>query len=231
VCPWKEAIVIGRVLALTLAAAALAGLALAAQASAPPVGPLPKGPVTTIRVQRGLLFAIALPRPVNGLAWRGARLSDATIARPLDEGELNGNIVFTYRAGHTGSTTVVYALTKDETPKALQARYFKIVVLTVPAAQTAGTRARCSPLPQVAARYIVPPPPFLARIVSVTRQPLPSAEPPGGGPNYKRLHRVTFDAVKGNAVLGSGHRYSQFAYVARTTASASWCFLKDGSGP
>jgi hypothetical protein len=99
-----------------------------ARSSAPPVGPLPRGPVTTIRVRHGLLFAIALPRPVSGRTWRGARLSDATIARPLDEGELNGNIVFTYRAGHTGTTTVIYALTKDETPKALQARYFKVIV-------------------------------------------------------------------------------------------------------
>jgi hypothetical protein len=63
-----------------------------------------------------------------GLAWRGARLSDATVARPLDEGELNGNIVFVYRAGHAGTTTVVYALTKDEGPKALKARYFRITV-------------------------------------------------------------------------------------------------------
>lgn len=111
-----------------VATLALATAALSAQASAPPVGPLPTGPVTTIRVQHGLLFAIALPRPGNGLAWRGARLSDAAIARPLDEGELNGNIVFTYRAGRSGSTTVVYALTKDETEKALKARYFKVVV-------------------------------------------------------------------------------------------------------
>lgn len=110
------------------AAAVLATVALSAQASAPPVGPLPKGPVTAIRVQHGLLFALVVPHPASGLAWRGARLSDATIARPLDEGELNGNIVFVYRAGHTGTTTVVYALTKDEQPRALKARFFKITV-------------------------------------------------------------------------------------------------------
>ena len=210
-------------------ALALGAAASSAQASAPPVGPLPKGPVTTIHVQRGLLFAIALPRPGGGLAWRGARLSDATIARPLDEGELNGNIVFTYRAGHTGTTTVVYALTRDETEKALKARYFKVVVFAAPAAT--GSGARCSPTPQVAARYVVPPAPFVARIISVKRQPLPVFEPAGGGPNLKRLYQVTFYAVKGNAVLPSGHRYTQFAYVARKSASARWCFLKGGSGP
>jgi hypothetical protein len=84
--------------------------------------------VTTIRVQHGLLFALVVPRPGNGLSWRGARQSDATVARPLDEAEVNGNIVFVYRAGHVGKTTVVYALTKDEQPTALKARYFKVIV-------------------------------------------------------------------------------------------------------
>ena len=117
-----------RLLALAGVVLALTAVASSARASAPPVGPLPKGPVTTISVQHGLLFAIVLPRPAPGLSWRGARLSDATVARPLDEGELNGNIVFVYRAGHAGSTRVTYALTKDEQPKALRARYFKVVV-------------------------------------------------------------------------------------------------------
>ena len=92
------------------------------------MAPLPKGPVTTIGVKHGLLFSIVVPRPATGLTWRGARRSDATVARPLDEGELNGNIVFVYRAGHRGTTTVVYALTRGEGPKALQARYFEITV-------------------------------------------------------------------------------------------------------
>jgi hypothetical protein len=90
--------------------------------------PTPGGAGDDVHVRHGLLFAIALPRPAAGLTWRGARLSDATVARPLDEGELNHNIVFTYRAGETGTTTVVYALTRDETAKAFQARYFKITV-------------------------------------------------------------------------------------------------------
>jgi hypothetical protein len=188
--------------------------------------------VTTIRVQQGLLFSIAMPRPANGLTWRGARRSDATVARPLDEGELRGNIVFTYRAGHPGHTTVVYALTRDETAKALQARYFDVIVFTRAAsAARTGTRARCSRLPQRAAEFIIPPAPFVARVASVERAPFPPSEPADGGASYKRLYRVTFYAIKGNAVLPTGHRYTQFAYVSRKTTTARWCFLKGGSGP
>jgi hypothetical protein len=97
-------------------------------ATAPPIGPLPKGPVTTIQVRHGLLFALVVPRPARGLTWRGARNSDAAVAQPLDEAELNGNVVFVYRARRPGRTTIAYALTRGETPRALQARYFAIVV-------------------------------------------------------------------------------------------------------
>ena len=41
---------------------------------------------------------------------------------------MNGNLVFRYRAGRTATTTVVYALTRDETAKALAARYFRVLV-------------------------------------------------------------------------------------------------------
>lgn len=102
---------------------------VAIAASAPPVGPLPKGPTTSIHVRHGQLFALALPHPRAGYFWRGARQSDATVARPLDEAEVNGNVVFVYRAGHPGHTVVVYALTKDEQPKAYQARFFDITVI------------------------------------------------------------------------------------------------------
>ena len=117
-----------RLVLVAAAILAVAMVAASAEATAPPVGPLPRGPVTTIHVRHGLLFSMVVPRPGTGLTWRGARQSDATIARPLDEGELNGNIVFVYRAGHVGTTTVVYALTKGEGPRALQARYFKVTV-------------------------------------------------------------------------------------------------------
>jgi len=193
-----------------------------ARASAPPVGKLPAGPTTTISVPAGQLFSIVLPRPAAGLSWRGARLSDALVARPLDEGELKGNVVFVYRAGRVGETTVVYALTRDEQTEALAARFFSVVV---------GLGARCSSNPAVAARFVVPPPPFGARLTSVRRQQLPPSEPAGRGPSYKRLYLVDFYVSKGNAVLPAGHRYSQFAYVSRTSTTEPWCFLKGGSGP
>lgn len=211
----------GRTLVIALAVALAA--AAAGRSSAPPVGPLPAGPLTTIEVKSGLLFAIALPRPADGLTWRGARPSDAAIARPLDEGELNGTIVFTYRAGHVGKTTVVYALTKGETAKAFAARSFAVVV--------SAPRTRCSPAPENAASFIVPPAPFVARVVSVRRVQLPSSEPAGGGPGFKRLYRVTFDVIRGNAVLSGGATYTQFAYVTRTATGRPWCFLEGGSGP
>ena len=91
--------------------------------------------------------------------------------------------------------------------------------------------SRCSTLPQRAALYVVPRPPFVAHVLSVRREPLPSFEPRGGGPALKRLYHITFFAVHGNVVLPSGHRYEEFAYVVRRSTTARWCFLKGGSGP
>ena len=107
--------------------AALA-VTLAASASAPPVGPLPKGPVTTIGVQHGQLFALVVPQPSPGLTWRGATNTNSKVARPLDEGELNGNIVFVYKALAAGKTTIAYGLTKGETTGALKSQTFKVTV-------------------------------------------------------------------------------------------------------
>lgn len=117
-----------RWLAIAVLCLALFLSAAATRATAPPVGPLPQGPVTSIQVQHGQLFAIVVPRPGAGLTWRGARHSDPTIARPLYEGELNGNVVFVYRAGRVGKTTVVYALTRGEGYKAFKARYYRVTV-------------------------------------------------------------------------------------------------------
>ncbi len=108
-----------------------------------------------------------------------------------------------------------------------------LLVSVLVAAPVAGPqmRPRCSLDPRVAAQYIIPPSPFKARLVSVRGRQLPPGEPLGGGRQYERLYIVTFFAVRGNAVLPTGHRYEQFSYVRRNTLRARWCFLKGGSGP
>ena len=103
-------------------------LATSAGASAPPVGPLPRGPVTSIQVGHGQLVALVLPKPAGGYAWRGAKNTNVKVARPLDEGELNGNIVLVYKALKAGKTTIAYGLTKGETKKAYQSRTFLVTV-------------------------------------------------------------------------------------------------------
>ena len=110
------------------AALASAALALPARASAPPVGPLPKGPVTSIQVQHGQLFALVLPKPGSGYTWRGAKNTNVKVAKPLDEGELNGNIVLVYKALKAGKTTIAYGLTKGETEKAYKSQTFQVTV-------------------------------------------------------------------------------------------------------
>jgi predicted secreted protein len=113
---------------LVVALLALAA-AVPATASAPPVGPLPKGPVTTISVQHGELFGIALPGGVTGgNVWRIARNYDGRIVSEVSEGEQRGNIVAAYRAVRAGKATIVYALTHGESTKALKARTFRVTV-------------------------------------------------------------------------------------------------------
>lgn len=91
--------------------------------------------------------------------------------------------------------------------------------------------SKCSTDPALAAEYVIPPPPFKVRAISVQRMAIPPSEPKGNGPNFKRLYKVSFYVTNGNAVLPEGHRYTQFAYVARATTRALWCYLKGGSGP
>lgn len=113
------------------AVAALATLVLAvsAQASAPPVGSLPAGPVTTISVQHGEYFAIALPPAGGGgKVWRIARHYDGRVVTEVSETSQLANIVAVYKALRPGKATISYALTVGERTKALKARVFMIVV-------------------------------------------------------------------------------------------------------
>jgi hypothetical protein len=221
--PWKGAVVFKRGLFAAMAAVAIAAVALSARASAPPVGPLPTGPVSDITAQVGTLVAMAFPSSPasSGLVWRGARPVDPAVLRPLWDADVGGSVVVVYKAVAVGRATVVYALTKGDTVKALQALRYRVVLVA----------PRCSTEPKAAAEYVIPPPPFVPRLISVRQIALPAGEPTAGGPQYKRLYGVTFQALEGNAVLPSGHRYTQFAYISRKSTSQPWCYLKGGSGP
>ena len=118
-------------LALALAAAAV--LAAPVGASAPPVGPLPPGPVVTMTVPRGALFAIALPsRPAStGLVWRaagGANPAVPHIVRPLWESDVQASVAVIYRAVSVGKATLRYGLTRGETRKAYVSMTYRVTV-------------------------------------------------------------------------------------------------------
>jgi len=117
-------------LALTVAAAsAAAGLvASAAPASAPPVGPLPRGPVTTIVTHPGLRVAVALPRRAasTGLVWRIARPFDGRVVRELSEADVGTSVVVVFAVVRTGRTSLVFGLTRGETPRAYASATYSI---------------------------------------------------------------------------------------------------------
>jgi hypothetical protein len=105
----------------------------ASRAGSAPVGPLHGGTVSTVKTQRGLLVAVALPRPnpSTGLVWRIARSVDGKIVRQLDETETASSVVLVFRVVGYGKTSVVFALTRGEaSPKALSSHTTKIVSRT-----------------------------------------------------------------------------------------------------
>ncbi len=114
---------------ITLVAAVLAALVLVlpAVASAPPVGKLPKGPVTTVRAQKGTLVALALPQ-MKGLSWRLARRVDSRVVVQVGEGVVGTSVVITFRAKAPGHTKVVYAATRGESSVARAAQTLDVTV-------------------------------------------------------------------------------------------------------
>jgi hypothetical protein len=112
-------------LLVTLAAVTAASVA---RASAPPVGPLPAGYKATIATRAGELVAVALPHRSGGRVWRIARPFDGKVVHEVSEADVGTNVVIVFTADSRGSTKLVYALTKGETTKALDARTFVIAV-------------------------------------------------------------------------------------------------------
>jgi hypothetical protein len=109
----------------TLAAvAATAVLASPALADSTPVGPLPKGPSSTFSTHRGWFVAVALPRQAKstGLVWRLARPVKTAILHQVSEADVGKNVVVVFNVSGSGTTSIVFALTKgDSSPKAIRA--------------------------------------------------------------------------------------------------------------
>jgi len=111
-----------------VAAAALAGGAGATRHSAPPVGPLPAGPTSTIQTQKGELVAVALPSRSGGKVWRVARAFDSKVLQQVSEANVGSSVALVFKAKGSGSTALVFALTKGETAKAYESRRFVVTV-------------------------------------------------------------------------------------------------------
>lgn len=112
---------------LALVVGALA-IVTAGGASAPPVGPLPAGPHATVTTRTGELVAVALPHRSGGRVWRIARAFDPRVVKQVSEADVGTSVVLVFKALHSGKTTLAFALTRGETPKALEARTYKVVV-------------------------------------------------------------------------------------------------------
>ena len=116
---------------MTLAVALMGTAAASAggsAASAPPVGPLPAGPISKVQTSGGELVAFALPHRSGGRVWRVARPFNARILREVSEADVGSQVVLVFRATGTGTTTVVFALTLGERPKAYESRRYAVTV-------------------------------------------------------------------------------------------------------
>jgi hypothetical protein len=115
-----------RLIGVVSVVAALA-LAASAAATAPPVTSLPPGPSSSITTKAGERVAVALPHR-KGLSWRIARTVDARVLRQVAEGDVGAHVVVVFRAVARGRASVVFALTRGETSKALASRRYVVTV-------------------------------------------------------------------------------------------------------
>jgi hypothetical protein len=111
----------------------LSGVAVAvvatSRASTPPVGPLPKGPVTTITTPSQEYVSVALNRGQSGLVWRVARSWNTRVVVQTAESNLGDLTVYVFRTIEPGTTTLRFALTNDDRPKAYKAATYKLMVI------------------------------------------------------------------------------------------------------
>jgi hypothetical protein len=102
--------------------------ALLPPAAAPPIGPLPAGPTTIVAAQTGQLVAVALPRRSGGRTWRIARVFDSSILHQVSKVASGSTVVVVFRTTRAGGATLAFALTKGESPKALESRTYRVRV-------------------------------------------------------------------------------------------------------
>jgi len=116
-----------RLVSLAAVVAAVCVLAAIASADAPPIGPLPAPAVTHVTTTKGSLVSIALPRRA-GYEWRIAGALKASVVREQTEGDVGPVVVLVFKTVGKGTATVTVAQTKGETPKAVRAVRYVIVV-------------------------------------------------------------------------------------------------------
>jgi hypothetical protein len=119
-----------RLHALLVAAICALAAVPAVSATAPPVGPLPAGPTTSVRVGPGGGFVVTLPKPVvAGGSWRIARAFDAkVVGQTWEHTTATGGVELGFAASGTGTTKLVFAVTRGETARAYASRTVRVTV-------------------------------------------------------------------------------------------------------
>ena len=115
-------------LTVLLLTAAVTALIATAQAATPPVGTLPKGPLTTITSQAQGYVSVVLNRGQSGLIWRIARPYNTQIIVLTAKTNLGDLTLWVFRTIKPGTTTLRYALTHNQEPKAYQAATYQLII-------------------------------------------------------------------------------------------------------
>ena len=236
-------------LAFTLVTAAV--LAAPLGASAPP-DPLPPGPVITMTVPRGALFAIALPsRPAStGLVWRaagGVNPSVPRIVRPLWESDVDASVAVIYKAVSFGRATLRYSLTRGETWKAYASITYRVTVVASRKTASTGTSLASFRTPSgfIRCTYASAPLGFLrcdARHAYARTPPMPAScraqrlnwadafwlRPTGRASAY--CHGDTAFGRMPPAVLAYGHVWTRDGVTCRSRRSGLTCTNRVGHG-
>jgi hypothetical protein len=71
---------------------------------------------------------MALPRRSvrSGLVWGIARRVNARVVRQVSEADIGNSVVVVFKVAGSGRASIVFALTKGETPKAFAAATYNV---------------------------------------------------------------------------------------------------------